>query len=182
MLMIAAKKPPHINALDPATGAIAESIVIRGSGFSAGPGSNHVFFDASSGAVEAPVLLATATALTVSVPLGAVSGPVYVIVGRNTSNSMTFTITTPQPPPVHCGVTVTGVVNVVADATDNVGVFGVQLQLDGINLGSELLVPPYVSQWLTTNSANGCHNLSATARDAAGNRSTAAMQVWVQNP
>ena len=60
-------------------------------------------------------------------------------------------------------------VNVTATATDNVGVSGVQFQLDGNDLGAEDTTAPYGVTWDTTAVANGTHTLTAVARDAAGN-------------
>ena len=72
------------------------------------------------------------------------------------------------------GATVSGTaVTVSADASDNVGVVGVQFKLDGANLGAEDLTAPYSTTWNSTSTANGSHTLSAVARDAAGNRATA---------
>ena len=74
------------------------------------------------------------------------------------------------------GATVSGTsVTVSANASDNVGVVGVQFKLDGANLGSEDLTAPYSTTWNTTTTANGSHTLSAVARDAAGNQATASM-------
>src|SRR5439155_13677201 len=76
-----------------------------------------------------------------------------------------------------------GAVTVSASATDNVGVVGVQLKLDGTNLGVEGTPAPYSDSWNTTLSANGGHSLSAVAGDAAGNTATsAAVSVTVNNP
>jgi glucose/arabinose dehydrogenase/PKD repeat protein len=67
---------------------------------------------------------------------------------------------------------VTGTVNVTATASDNVGVAGVQFQLDGAALGNEDTTPPYSVSWDTTTATPGSHTLTAAARDAAGNRTT----------
>src|SRR5262249_46719943 len=73
------------------------------------------------------------------------------------------------------GSTVSGSsVTVSASASDNVGVVGVQFLLDGANLGSEDTTAPYSITWDTTTATNSTHNLSAVARDAAGNRTTSA--------
>lgn len=64
-------------------------------------------------------------------------------------------------------------VTVSANASDNVGVAGVQFKLDGANLGTEDTSAPYSIVWNTTQSA-GLHLLTAVARDAAGNRATSA--------
>jgi hypothetical protein len=109
-----------------------------------------------------------------------------------TSNSVTVTVNNAPPPdttpptvslsaPAN-GATVSGTVAVSASASDNVGVAGVQFQLDGANLGAEDTVTPYSVSWNTAGAGNGSHTLTATARDAAGNRTTsAAITVTVNN-
>src|SRR5207245_1128271 len=79
------------------------------------------------------------------------------------------------------GTTVSGTVSVAAAASDDVGVAGVQLKLDGANLGAELTGSPYTFAWNTTAVPNGTHSLTAVARDAAGNTATAGVQVTVAN-
>jgi len=80
------------------------------------------------------------------------------------------------------GATVSGSVTVSASASDNVGVGGVQFLVDGANLGSEDTSSPYSVSWNTTTLANGSHTLTATARDAAGNRTTSSpVTVTVSN-
>ncbi|MFA6043207.1 MAG: Ig-like domain-containing protein, partial [Patescibacteria group bacterium] len=64
-------------------------------------------------------------------------------------------------------------VTVSATATDNVGVSGVQFRLDGTDLGTEDTSAPYSLSWDTTGVSNGSHTLTAVARDAAGNTTTA---------
>jgi hypothetical protein len=81
-----------------------------------------------------------------------------------------------------CGSTVLGTHTLAATATDNVGVVGVQFKLDGANLGTELTTVPYSIPWNTTSASNGCHTLSAVARDAAGNQGLTSLQVTVSNP
>jgi hypothetical protein len=70
---------------------------------------------------------------------------------------------------------------VSATASDNVGVVGVQFQLDGANLGNEDTSAPFSMPWNTTTASNGTHTVSAVARDAAGNRRTASVTVTVSN-
>ncbi len=73
-------------------------------------------------------------------------------------------------------------VKVSANATDNVGVVGVQFKMDNANLGGEVLAAPYQKIWDTTATTNGAHSLTAVARDAAGNRTTTtAWMVMVSN-
>jgi hypothetical protein len=81
------------------------------------------------------------------------------------------------------GTTVSGSsVTVSANATDNVGVAGVQFKLDGANLGGEVTSAPYSIVWNTLSAANGTHTLAAVARDAAGNQATAnSVTVQVNN-
>jgi hypothetical protein len=81
------------------------------------------------------------------------------------------------------GATVSGSsVTVSANASDNVGVYGVQFKLDGNNIGAEDVASPYSISWNTTTIANGSHTLTAVARDAAGNSTTStAITVTVNN-
>ena len=73
-------------------------------------------------------------------------------------------------------------VTVSANASDNVGVAGVQFKLDGANLSSEITSAPYNLSWDTTATGNGSHSLTAAARDAAGNQTTStAVTVTVSN-
>jgi glucose/arabinose dehydrogenase/chitodextrinase len=64
---------------------------------------------------------------------------------------------------------VSDVVNVAADATDNVGVAGVQFFVDGVPTGFEDAASPYGLSWDTHTVANGRHTLTALARDGVGN-------------
>jgi hypothetical protein len=71
---------------------------------------------------------------------------------------------------------------VSANATDNIGVAGVQFKLDGANLGAEDTTAPYTVSWDTTSVTNAGHTLTAVARDAAGNITTSApISVTVSN-
>jgi Concanavalin A-like lectin/glucanases superfamily/Bacterial Ig domain len=100
------------------------------------------------------------------------------------------TVSTDKTPPTvsisapAAGAKVSGTVTVSASASDNVGVAGVQFLLDGANLGAEVTGsgPTYTTTWNTTTATNGTHTISARARDAAGNTSTAAnISVTVSN-
>lgn len=80
------------------------------------------------------------------------------------------------------GATVGGVVTVAATASDNVGVVGVQFMLNGQNIGSEVTMAPYAATWPTAGVPDGPYQITAVARDAAGNRRTsAAITVAVAN-
>ena len=80
------------------------------------------------------------------------------------------------------GAAVSGTTAVTASASDNIGVVGVQMLLDGATLGPEITTPPYTLNWDTTTTTNGTHTLSARARDAAGNNATATISVTVAQP
>jgi len=89
----------------------------------------------------------------------------------------TVSITSPAS-----GATVSGTINVTANASDNQGVAGVQFKLDGANLGAEDTASPYAVSWNTTTASNGSHTLTAVARDSAGNSTTSSpVTVTVSN-
>jgi hypothetical protein len=101
---------------------------------------------------------------------------------------------TPAPPPADTIAPSIAIVNpapgkqlaeqwyVTVAATDNVGVVGVQVQLDGRNLLQEWTLGQFSQLWDTTYTPNGPHTLTAIARDAAGNRTTSApIQIVVNN-
>src|SRR5438445_11251034 len=105
------------------------------------------------------------------------SSPVTVTVSNADTTPPTVSITAPAS-----GATVSGSVTVSASASDNVGVAGVQFLVDGTNLSSEDTSSPYSVSWNTTTVGNGSHTLTATARDAAGNRTTSSpVTVTVSN-
>jgi len=100
-----------------------------------------------------------------------------VTVGNADTQAPTVSLTAPAD-----GATVSSTVTVSASASDNAGVTGVQFKLDGANLGAEDLTSPYSISWSTTGASNGSHQLSATARDAAGNSTTSVVRtVTVSN-
>ena len=97
-----------------------------------------------------------------------------LVIADTTPPSVAFSAPAPQS-------TVSGSVTVSASASDDVGIAGVQFQLDGGALGAERTTAPYVMTWSTTGTANGAHTLTAVARDAAGNRTSASLDVVVSN-
>jgi hypothetical protein len=112
--------------------------------------------------------------------------------GGNTTTSSAVTLNVNNPPDNTAptislsapagGSTVQNSVTVSANASDNVGVAGVQFKLDGANLQSEDTSSPYSINWDTTTVANGSHTLTAVARDGAGNTTTSsAVTVTVTN-
>ncbi|MBN8527357.1 MAG: hypothetical protein J0M02_18650, partial [Planctomycetes bacterium] len=79
--------------------------------------------------------------------------------------------------------TVSGTITVEASAADDVGIDSVQFKLDGNDLGTREHFAPYTATWDTATATAGSHQLTAVARDAAGNtRTSAAIQVVIANP
>jgi hypothetical protein len=78
--------------------------------------------------------------------------------------------------------TVSGTTTVTASASDDVGVTGVQFQVDGVDVGAEDTSAPFSLAWDTTATANGTHAVTAIASDAAGNETTSsAVTVTIAN-
>src|SRR5947207_9295302 len=87
-------------------------------------------------------------------------------IGTGSSDTVAPTVSMTAPA---SGATLTGTVALSANASDDVGVAGVQFLLDGATLGAEDTTSPYSISWDTTSASSGNHVLSARARDAAGN-------------
>ncbi len=106
-------------------------------------------------------------------------------VGNNASTTITVTVDNVAPSvsitAPASGSIVRGTVTVTSSASDNSGIAGVQFQLDGANLGSEVTALPYSISWNTTSAGTGSHMLSAIARDFAGNINSATIAVSVDN-
>lgn len=76
---------------------------------------------------------------------------------------------------------VNGAVTVAVNASDNVGVVSVELQVDGVSVGTDTQAP-YEIVWDSTSVADGSRNLTAIAVDAAGNAGTSpSLSVTVDN-
>lgn len=97
----------------------------------------------------------------------AISSPILINVG-NDQQPPTIAVESPLNTPV------SGTITVMAATSDNVGVAGVQFFLDGANLGTEDLSPPFTYSWNTLAVTNGLHFITARARDAAGNTTMSA--------
>jgi hypothetical protein len=99
-----------------------------------------------------------------------VSPAISIVVSNSDTVAPAVSIQSPL-----AGATVSGsATTVTASATDNVGVSGVQLKVDGVNIGAEDVTSPYSVTWNTTSAANGTHTLTAVARDATGNSTVSA--------
>ncbi|MEZ4867702.1 MAG: DUF4082 domain-containing protein [Caldilineaceae bacterium] len=102
----------------------------------------------------------------------------YQATYQNDGEAPIVTVTAPAN-----GATVEGAVIVSANASDNIGVAGVQFMVDGVNWGAEDTTAPYSVSWTTTAYTNGPHTLTAVARDATGNLGTSApVAVTINNP
>jgi len=76
---------------------------------------------------------------------------------------------------------VAGSITLTAEASDNVGIVGVQFAVDGVNLGAEVTTAAYERAWDSRTAVNGTHVLSVVARDAAGNQRTVTATIVVAN-
>jgi chitodextrinase len=91
--------------------------------------------------------------------------PELVVTAAPSTDVATPTVSITSP---SSGATVGGSVDVGVDATDDVGVVSVDVQVDGQTVGTDAAAP-FVIAWDSTSVANGSHELTAIARDAAGN-------------
>jgi hypothetical protein len=76
--------------------------------------------------------------------------------------------------------TISGIVNPVVDAGDNVGVSFVSFYVDGVLTATDSTAP-YSFSWDTARAVNGQHTLRAVAGDAAGNSASAQIVINVSN-
>lgn len=75
----------------------------------------------------------------------------------------------------------TGSENIDITATDDIAVLGVQVKIDDTNFGPERTIGIFTLPWDTTAISNGCHTVSAVARDNDGNLGTAVKIVYINN-
>jgi hypothetical protein len=166
---------PSITSLNPTSGLVGASVTISGANFGATQGTSTVKFNG----ITATPTSWSATSIVAPVPASATTGNVVVTVGGVASNGVSFTVTPDTVPPTVSvtapvnGATVSGsTVTLSATASDNVGVTGVQFQVDSANVGALLTAAPYSVLWDSTSVANGSHTITAVAQDAAGNHAT----------
>jgi hypothetical protein len=84
--------PPVLTSISPTRTFIGASLTLTGTGFSTTASSNSVLFTGASGAITVTASTATATSLTVAIPNGAITGPVSVKVGSQTSGSVVLEV------------------------------------------------------------------------------------------
>ncbi len=81
------------------------------------------------------------------------------------------------------GAAVRGAVPVIVIANDDRELVGVSLQIDGVGWGNEATTTRTVFLWPSASSTTGRHNITALARDAAGNRGVSQdVVVYVERP
>jgi hypothetical protein len=103
---------------------------------------------------------------------------VSIQVGVNTiaSGDVTAPVVSINSPSNGSSYTIGDIVSIGAGASDNIGVSSVGLYIDGV-LKSTLTTAPYNFSWNTTGLASGTHTIGVTAKDAAGNTSSASISV-----
>lgn len=113
-------------------------------------------------------------------------GRVNAAVGVEMAQSMVNVTVDNEAPSVNIfsptgGSTVSGLVEVEVNATDNVGVSEVSLYANGLYVGTDTTAP-YQFSWDSSQIADGSVTLSATAIDAAGNEGVSSdVNVTVKN-
>jgi gliding motility-associated-like protein len=112
---IAGIPPPTITSFTPTSGPVGTTVTITGTNFDITPSNNIIRFNGTTAVVTA----STATSITTTVPAGATTGTITVMVAGNSAISATdFTVTVPALPtitsftpasgPVGTTVTITG--------------------------------------------------------------------------
>ena len=113
---------PLITAVSATTGSIGSQVVISGSGFGATQGGSAVLLNGAATTINSW----SDASLTITIPAGATTGPMFVSVApsMNDSNAIRFTVTS-QPLPVSWLDQDVGAVGVLGSASYANGVFTV---------------------------------------------------------
>lgn len=178
---------PAVNVTAPADGATVSGAVAVSATASDNVGVANVAFTVDGAALGAPD---TSAPYGTSLDTTALTNGSHTLraTATDTSGNAFYTeisITVDnQAPPVDTtpptvslaapadGATVSNTVSVSANATDDVAVTGVKFYANGVQIGAEATASPYSVSWNTTSAANGSVQLTAAARDAAGNVAT----------
>jgi RHS repeat-associated protein len=122
--------PPVITSLSATTGTVGSQVTIYGTGF----GTTQGFSVVSLNGTQASVTSWSSTAIGITIPTGATSGPLQVSVAPSmlTSNAIIFTVTS-QPLPNGWLDTDVGQVGIAGSATYTGDVFTVQASGTSIN-------------------------------------------------
>jgi hypothetical protein len=179
---------PIASAISPDSGTTSGGtlVTVTGTGFQ--PGARLSLRGVPATSVD----VVSSTSITAVTPANS-AGVADVVVTNSDGQVGTlasgYTYVAPPPPPdttpptvgfnsPAAGAEVTGIVSVSVSASDNVGVTEVSLTADGVTVGSRT-ASPYTFSWDTTGLLASAHTLRATARDAAGNTSSASISVTV---
>ncbi|HTR81122.1 MAG TPA: glycosyl hydrolase family 18 protein [Bacteroidota bacterium] len=186
--------PPTIAITSPTSGASLTGVVAIAATASDNVGVAGVQFKVDGTNIGAEVTVAPFTAslnvATLSAGAHTISATARDAAGNTTTASVNITVILGVPditPPTVAitspanNATVSGTITIAANASDNVGVAGVQFTVDGTNAGNEITAVPYSTSLNTASYANGSHVLAAIARDAAGNKTTASISVTTAN-
>jgi uncharacterized protein (TIGR03118 family) len=162
-----------INAYNPDTGAFVDSIKDAQGQPIANAGLWGMSF--GNGARNQPT-----TTLYFAAGIANESAGLYgrIDLGATPPDVVAPTVTLSAPA---ASATVTGTVPVTADAADNVGITSVQFFAGTASIGTATAAP-FTVNWDSTGTANGAVNVTAQAKDAAGNVTTSpAVSVTVSN-
>jgi hypothetical protein len=185
--------PPTINFTAPANGATVSGTI--GLGVNAGDnvgvaGVQYRIDGVNLGAeVTVPPFSNTWNTTTIGNGSHTISAVARDAAGLSTIASVTVTVDNfvdTVPPAVNItnpanNATVSGSINLQANAGDNVAVLGVQWQIDGANFGAEQTTAPYTLAWNTNTIGNGAHTITARARDGAGLIGVQTINITVSN-
>jgi hypothetical protein len=109
--------PPTLTSLTITTGPVGTPLTVIGTNFGATQGTSVLTFN---GTVATPTSW-SATSIVTTVPVGATTGPVHVVVLGQTSNNLTFTVT---------------VAPVLTSLNLNSGPIGIPVTLTGLHFGA----------------------------------------------
>jgi O-glycosyl hydrolase len=158
------------------TSSSGQAVALSLAGLTVPPAFQYFQTNASSNLAQGASVPVSGGSASVSVP----GDTIFTLTGLPTTgpdvSSPTIRLTTPV-----YGAVVSGTQTVLATASDDVGVVGVQFSVDGVPLGPEVTTLPYAVTWDTTRFANTAHSLNAVARDAAGNTMRSSIAVRVSN-
>jgi glucose/arabinose dehydrogenase len=177
----ASNLPPMVSLVAPASGTPGNAIALTANAADSDDGVAMVeFFDATTKLGEdltSPYSISwiPATAGTHSLTARATdtrgaattSAAVSVLIILPPGDSVPPTASLTAPVNLASGLT--GSITLSATAADNVGVAGVEFQIDGVQIGSTATSAPYNVLLTTSSYPSGQHVLRARASDAAGN-------------
>jgi len=166
---------PVIASFTPTSQRYNQSITITGDNFSDTPGNNLVVF---SGDVVAPASTATADSLTVTVPVGAIDGPIRVISKGQASNLSAASLTilapvatsfSPTLQTIGGGIQIAGA-NFSANAANNVVVFS-----GGVQATASVATPTTLTVTVPPGAATG--PISVTTNGLAGPKTAGTLSI-----